>query len=320
MNFYKRHLGDYARDTGHLSLLEHGVYTLLLDRYYASEKPLPADVRECCKLARATTKAERDAVAYVLGEFFELRATGHHNNRADDEIAEAQDSQDDADERRIHERERKRRYRARRRELFEQLRELGIVPPFDTPMDDLEGMLSHGTSAGQGRGQAQGRPGNGTANQTPDSRLQTKAPPARTPPTPAPEASPTDAGRACLLMRQAGCPSTNPSHPDLIAALAEGVTPEVLADTAREAVDLGKPKPFPWAIATARGRQREGANPVPTGPPRSDANPQPSRRVAAIQTLLQGTSDAREPELAERRDQARLEPAVVPVPRLGSGG
>lgn len=27
MNYYERHLGDYARDTGHLSIMEHGVYT-----------------------------------------------------------------------------------------------------------------------------------------------------------------------------------------------------------------------------------------------------------------------------------------------------
>jgi hypothetical protein len=32
MKFYQRHLGDYARDTAHLSLLEHGVYSVLLDR------------------------------------------------------------------------------------------------------------------------------------------------------------------------------------------------------------------------------------------------------------------------------------------------
>ena len=38
MNYYERHLGDYARDTGHLSMLEHGAYSLLLDRYYATRR------------------------------------------------------------------------------------------------------------------------------------------------------------------------------------------------------------------------------------------------------------------------------------------
>src|SRR3546814_14420042 len=78
------------------------------------------------------------------------------------------------------------------------------------------------------------------------------------------------------------------------------------------------PKPFPWAIATARGRQREGANPIATGPPGS--KPAPSRRLAAIHALLDGVSDATQPELAERRDSPGLEPPGLPVPRLGSGG
>ena len=30
MNYYERHLGDYARDTAHLSMMEHGAYGLLL--------------------------------------------------------------------------------------------------------------------------------------------------------------------------------------------------------------------------------------------------------------------------------------------------
>src|SRR3546814_17696807 len=100
-------------------------------------------------------------------------------------------------------------------------------------------------------------------------------------------------------MRDAGCPSTNPSHPDLLAALAEGVTPETLGDPAREAVDAGKPKPFPWAIVPARGRQREGANPIATGPPGS--KPAPSRRLPALHALLHGVSDATQPQPAERR-------------------
>ena len=33
MNYYKRHIGDYAAKAGHLSPLEHGVYTLLIDAY-----------------------------------------------------------------------------------------------------------------------------------------------------------------------------------------------------------------------------------------------------------------------------------------------
>jgi uncharacterized protein YdaU (DUF1376 family) len=93
VNYYEHHLGDYMRDTAHLSLIEDGAYRRLLDAYYIRERPLPADVRECCKLARASTKPERAAVGYVLGQFFKAEADGHHQVRADDEIAKFQDKQ-----------------------------------------------------------------------------------------------------------------------------------------------------------------------------------------------------------------------------------
>lgn len=93
MNYYEHHLGDYFKDAGHLSMIEHGAYRLLLDAYYIREAPLPAEIKECCKLARASYKPERDAVAYVLREFFKLRADGWHQDRADREIERYKDKQ-----------------------------------------------------------------------------------------------------------------------------------------------------------------------------------------------------------------------------------
>lgn len=87
MNYYKRHLGDYAKDTKHLSLLEHGAYTLLLDYYYATEKPIP-DGR-CERVAGASTEAERSAVQSVLREFFVLSDEGWSHGRAESVIADA---------------------------------------------------------------------------------------------------------------------------------------------------------------------------------------------------------------------------------------
>ena len=93
MNYYERHIGDYLRDTAHLSMVEDCAYRRLLDAYYIRERPLPADLRECCKLSRAASKVERDAVAYVLREFFKLGDDGHHQPRADAEIARFKDKQ-----------------------------------------------------------------------------------------------------------------------------------------------------------------------------------------------------------------------------------
>lgn len=96
MIYYEHHLGDYLRDTAHLSVLEDGVYRRLIDAYYIRERALPTDLRDCCKLARANSKAEREAVASVLKEFFTLQEDGYHQSRADVEIARFSDKQEKA--------------------------------------------------------------------------------------------------------------------------------------------------------------------------------------------------------------------------------
>ena len=86
MNYYKRHIGDYAAATRHLSLLEHGVYCLMLDTYYTHEKALPVDTRAVQRLVNARSEDERAAVEVVLQEFFELHSDGWHQARCDEEI------------------------------------------------------------------------------------------------------------------------------------------------------------------------------------------------------------------------------------------
>lgn len=90
MNYYERFPGDYARDTRALSLAAHGAYTLLLDTYYATERPLPADDESLFRICCAMTKPEQDAVKKVVGQFFSLEEDGYHNIRADDDIDRAQ--------------------------------------------------------------------------------------------------------------------------------------------------------------------------------------------------------------------------------------
>jgi uncharacterized protein YdaU (DUF1376 family) len=87
VNYYKRHIGDYAAATRHLSLLEHGVYGMLLDVYYTTEKPLPADERAVFRLIGARSDDEREAAHNMLAEFFRLEADGWHQGRCDEEIA-----------------------------------------------------------------------------------------------------------------------------------------------------------------------------------------------------------------------------------------
>lgn len=90
MNYYERYCGDYARDTSHLSLAEHGAYTLMLDVYYSTEKALPADLGLLHRMCRAITKIEQASVNRVADEFFPVGQDGlRHNRRADRDIAKA---------------------------------------------------------------------------------------------------------------------------------------------------------------------------------------------------------------------------------------
>lgn len=89
MNFYKHYIGDYQRDTGHLSLAEHGAYRLMLDAFYATGKPLPADRKALYRLLRAATSIERKAIDMVSAQFWEITSTGLVNRRAGLEIEKA---------------------------------------------------------------------------------------------------------------------------------------------------------------------------------------------------------------------------------------
>ncbi len=90
MNFYRRFIGDYSRDTGHLSLAHHGAYTLLLDAYYATEKPLPIDYVALYRIARAHGPAEQRAVREVADEFFPVSDGARRNKRADRQLPDEQ--------------------------------------------------------------------------------------------------------------------------------------------------------------------------------------------------------------------------------------
>lgn len=87
MNYYEHHLGDYAKDTAHLTMLEHGAYRLLLDRYYGTEQGIPSD--QAHRVARARTREEKVAVDAILAEFFTLEDGIWKNGRAEEEIAKA---------------------------------------------------------------------------------------------------------------------------------------------------------------------------------------------------------------------------------------
>lgn len=88
MNFFKLYIGDYQRDTAHLSVTEHGAYLLMLQHYYATEKPLPTG-KALHRMLRAADKAERDAIEAVASQFWTTTDAGLVNVRADQELHKA---------------------------------------------------------------------------------------------------------------------------------------------------------------------------------------------------------------------------------------
>lgn len=83
MHYYQFNIGDYIKNTLHLSLMEDLAYRRLLDFYYDSEQPIPKDIPRVARRLRLDSQV----VKTVLDEFFTLTDDGYKNHRADLEIA-----------------------------------------------------------------------------------------------------------------------------------------------------------------------------------------------------------------------------------------
>ena len=89
MNFYPFNIGDYAGKTRHLTWDEDMAYRRLLDVYYSTEVPLPADLKRVYRLIGAQSAKQKQAVDAVLQEFFQVAPDGWRNSRCDEEIIKA---------------------------------------------------------------------------------------------------------------------------------------------------------------------------------------------------------------------------------------
>lgn len=228
MNFYKHHIGDYAQATAHLSFVEDAAYSRLIRKYYAEEKPLPAELKAVQRLVGARTKEEKQAVADILEEFFYLEADGWHNKRCDAEIARASAQ---ADTNRLIAIEREAQRKARNsskqpntnRPLFEHesLHEsCSIREPSQTPDSRHQTPIKNGVasersySATHSAGESDVPPDGGALADHPQD---------------------SESARTASLtqpMVRAGI-RANPGHPDVIALAKAGCTP----DTVQSAID-----------------------------------------------------------------------------------
>ena len=96
MHYYTHNIGDYRRDTSHLTLLEHGVYRQVLDQYYLNEKPIDLDTTKLERILNIKTEEEKNALANVLQDFFVKTKNHYVHKRCDIAIDEYQSKSEKA--------------------------------------------------------------------------------------------------------------------------------------------------------------------------------------------------------------------------------
>ncbi len=149
MNYYPFHIGDFAAHTLHLTWEEDIAFRRMLDWYYLNEKALPGDASKVARLIRMPKS--REAIDVVLAEFFVLSEDGYHNKRADAELTNMLDKQQQQSTKDAHEAERMRRHRERRALMFEALRRVNIVPAWDVSIKDLQRLHDENCNAPETR-------------------------------------------------------------------------------------------------------------------------------------------------------------------------
>lgn len=269
MNYYKHHLGDYAGATRHLSLLEHGVLRSLIDIYYITEKPIPADIRAACRLICARSDDEVAATEIILSEFFVLGPDGWRNSRCDEEIqAFAAKSEKNRELGKLGGRPRKQETQTVSEKnpngFQDENRTVLKNNPSHKPIAN-----SHYLKPSLSESESTAQPGV------------------------------DQAGAVCARLREeARIPSANPQHPKLLALLAAGLTADEIVAAGMDAKGRG----FAWVLAAAEGRRRDAAS-VLTLPNARDGPINGRRRTAAeereaVSIALTGRKPTNERQIA----------------------
>lgn len=86
MHFYQHNIKTFNSATRHLTRVERSVYRDLIELYYDSEQPLTSDEKRLQRLVIANTDEEKEALIFVLNEYFELKNDAYHHEYCDKEI------------------------------------------------------------------------------------------------------------------------------------------------------------------------------------------------------------------------------------------
>ena len=138
MHFYPFHPSDFNNATRHLTRIERSIYHDCIDLYYDTENPIDGtDMERLQRRLLCQSDEEKSALDIVLSEFFEEEDGLYMNSRCDREIAIYRSRDKNAAKRQESANARKQRYREDKRNMFADLRAIGIVPEFNIKMQDL---------------------------------------------------------------------------------------------------------------------------------------------------------------------------------------
>jgi len=82
MHYYNHHIGDFKKDTWHLSHEERSIYLEMCWLYYDQEEPLEDNIKCLAKKVRAN----ESQVQEILTDYFDLEDGFWHHKRIDEEI------------------------------------------------------------------------------------------------------------------------------------------------------------------------------------------------------------------------------------------
>lgn len=241
MNYWPRWINAIKKRTATLSLAQMGAYDRLLDHYYAEESPLPSDQMECCRIAGAITKAEQDAVRFVLSKFFVLTDGGHRNERADEEILIALPKIKAA----------KANGSKGGRPKGSARKPSGFADGFPSATDGEPSPKHPHPHPYPQLGNTEDYPhlAGGCATLT-DGHASDDAGDLS-------GLTATAAGAVCKAMRRVGVSDTNPGHPRLMSLLAAGATEPEFIGFAQQAAKDGKG--FAWVLGAVEGERRRAS-------------------------------------------------------------
>lgn len=88
--FLPLYVGDYLKDTQHLTPQKHGVYLKLLMHCWSIQGPVPLDEQEAAGIANCRSADEIDSLRYVLSRYFTKMEDGWYQKRMQLEIERAE--------------------------------------------------------------------------------------------------------------------------------------------------------------------------------------------------------------------------------------